>query len=79
MELTYLLQDEAIVVTTTDQASNELTTVVYPVGDLIGHAAAVAEADGGTLSVFDALIDVVTTTIKPSTWDEVGGPGSAPS
>jgi len=77
MELTYVLQDEAIVVTTTDQASNELTTVVYPVGDLIGHAAAVAAADGCTLSVFDALIDVVTTTIKPSTWDEVGGPGSA--
>jgi len=77
MELTYLLQDEVIVVTTTDQASNELTTVVYPVGDLIGHAAAVAAADGCTLSVFDALIDVVTTTIKPNSWDEVGGPGSA--
>ncbi|HEV3021456.1 MAG TPA: hypothetical protein VGX76_03280, partial [Pirellulales bacterium] len=25
---------------------------------------------------FDPLIDLITTTIKPQTWDEVGGPGS---
>jgi hypothetical protein len=76
MELTYLLQDEAVVVTTTDQASNELTTVVYPVGDLIGYPAAVAGTDGATPSAFDSLIGVLTTTIKPSTWNDVGGPGT---
>jgi len=25
---------------------------------------------------FDSLIEVMTTTVKPQTWDEVGGPGS---
>jgi general secretion pathway protein D len=25
---------------------------------------------------FDTLVDLITTTIKPQTWDEVGGPGS---
>lgn len=25
---------------------------------------------------FDSLVEVVTTTVKPQTWDEVGGPGS---
>ncbi len=25
---------------------------------------------------FDTLVDLITTTVKPQTWDEVGGPGS---
>ena len=31
---------------------------------------------GGTQADFDSLIELVTTTIAPDTWDEVGGPGS---
>jgi general secretion pathway protein D len=31
---------------------------------------------GGTQADFDSLIDLITKTIKPTTWDEVGGPGS---
>ncbi len=31
---------------------------------------------GGQQADFDSLIDLITTTIAPTTWDEVGGPGS---
>jgi general secretion pathway protein D len=31
---------------------------------------------GGAQPDFDTLVDLITTTIKPQTWDEVGGPGS---
>ena len=31
---------------------------------------------GGVQADFDSLIELITTTIQPTTWDEVGGPGS---
>ncbi len=31
---------------------------------------------GGSQADFDTLIELITTTVKPQTWDEVGGPGS---
>ncbi len=33
-------------------------------------------AGGAALADFDSLIELITTTIQPTTWDEVGGPGS---
>jgi hypothetical protein len=31
---------------------------------------------GGTQADFDSLIDLITSTVQPTTWDDVGGPGS---
>ena len=31
---------------------------------------------GGSQPDFDSLIELITSTIKPTTWDGVGGPGS---
>ncbi|MCX7427210.1 MAG: hypothetical protein NTW96_16480, partial [Planctomycetia bacterium] len=31
---------------------------------------------GGANADFDSLIELITTTIKPQSWDELGGPGS---
>ena len=31
---------------------------------------------GGTEPDFDSLIDLITKTVKPTTWDDVGGPGT---
>jgi len=31
---------------------------------------------GASLADFDSLIDLITSTVQPTTWDEVGGPGS---
>lgn len=34
---------------------------------------------GGVMADFDSLIELITTTIAPQSWDEVGGPGSVDS
>src|SRR4029078_6829366 len=31
---------------------------------------------GGGIADFDSLIELITTTIDPDSWDDVGGPGS---
>jgi len=31
---------------------------------------------GGSQADFDSLIDLIVSTVRPQTWDEVGGPGS---
>jgi general secretion pathway protein D len=31
---------------------------------------------GGAQADFDSLIDLITSTVKPTSWDDVGGPGS---
>jgi len=31
---------------------------------------------GGTMADFDSLIELITTTVAPESWDDVGGPGS---
>jgi len=33
-------------------------------------------AAGGAQADFDSLIDLITTTVRPQSWDEVGGPGT---
>ena len=75
IELTYVIRDEGLVITTPDVAANELTTKVYPVGDLITESR--RGAGGGRLGrSHQGLINVITSTVAPTTWDEVGGPGS---
>lgn len=31
---------------------------------------------GGAMADFDSLIDLIVSTVRPTTWDDVGGPGS---
>jgi hypothetical protein len=131
LDLTYLIQDEVVLITTLDKADTQLVTRIYPVGDLVpeipvaapkatgagkaksgggkggggmgGGMFAVADDDSPaarppgakdgqpapadkpaaaeksvptTKRDFDTLIQAITWTIKPQTWDEVGGPGS---
>jgi hypothetical protein len=64
LDLTYLVKDEVLLITTQDVAAQELFTRTYPVGDLV---------DGD----YNTLIDTITTAVKPASWDEVRGPGSA--
>jgi hypothetical protein len=72
LELTYLIKNEVVVVTTRDKASNEMTLAVYPVADLVQTGTAKV---GAPRQEFGRLIDVITSSIMPTTWDEVGGPG----
>ncbi|MEX0675631.1 MAG: hypothetical protein WD063_01050 [Pirellulales bacterium] len=67
LDLTYIIRDEILLITTPEQAESQLLTRTYPVGDLV---------DGNDAKGYDSLIEAITSTVKPPAWDEVGGPGS---
>jgi hypothetical protein len=46
-------------------------------GDVLGRVA--VARGGGTMACFDELIDLITTTVAPDTWEDVGGPGAIDS
>lgn len=82
LDLTFVIRDDALVITTPEEAESELLTRIYPVADLVfvvgdddddflaGNHSPWAEAD------YDSLIDLITTTVRPTAWDSVGGPGN---
>ncbi|MBI3839158.1 MAG: hypothetical protein HY288_14660 [Planctomycetia bacterium] len=72
VDLTYVIRNEVLLITTTDRASADLTTKSYNVADLVKRG---EDADDENCDM-DVLEDLLATTIAPSTWDEVGGPGS---
>jgi hypothetical protein len=78
--LTYMVQDEVLLITTPDEAANKLITAVYPVADLVlppdAPADYATDRSGASWADFDSLIDLITSSVQPTTWDEVGGPGS---
>ncbi len=71
--LTYLVRDGVLLITTPEEAESSLKTVVYPVADLVMDY---RTKSGETVSDFDSFIDLITSTVKPATWDAVGGPGT---
>ena len=44
--------------------------------DFLGSAPVGGAAGGAAMADFDSLIELVTTTIAPDSWEEVGGPGA---
>ncbi|MEX2560738.1 MAG: hypothetical protein WD403_12530 [Pirellulales bacterium] len=73
-ELTSVIRNEVLLITSKTEAEGMLETKVYPVGDLVR-----AEDDGLVVEMrpeFDNLVESVTSTIAPNSWDDVGGPGS---
>lgn len=75
LELTYTIRDHMIVITTPEDAESRLETRVYPVRDLVVYSFTSA---GGKKYVedYESLMDLITTTISPHSWEEVGGPGT---
>ena len=71
MDLTFLAKSNVILITTVEKANTEVESRVYPVADLVS-----VQQDGVESLDFNSLIDLITTVIAPSAWDEVGGPGS---
>ena len=66
------IQDGVLLITTPEEAENHLETIVYPVGDLVLPPNSTEE----TQADFDSLIDLIKTTVKPTSWDDTGGAGS---
>jgi hypothetical protein len=63
MDLTAIVHDDVLQVTTKEKADQVLITRVYPVRDLVE----------GT--DYQVLADVMTTIVAPAAWSKVGGPG----
>jgi hypothetical protein len=85
--LTFVIRDEVVLVTTKEGAAGKLRTVTYPVADLV------TPIDGQFVSMFysdgiramyiptrppaeKALINLITAAVQPATWGEVGGQGT---
>ena len=71
LDLTYLIQDEVLLITTVDKSEMELFTRTYPVGDLVPNVPVAP-----TQRDFQTLARAITNTVRPQTWSEPGGPGS---
>jgi hypothetical protein len=54
----------------------DYTPRVYPVSDLV---LTVDGATGKLSADFDSLIEMITSTVSPESWETVGGPGSIES
>jgi hypothetical protein len=82
-DITYYLDNGVIIVTTTDEANCRLETQVYRIDDLIYSPPAAINKDTTGLFAqkpnkvkYDSLIQMITSTVSPNCWDDVGGPGS---
>jgi hypothetical protein len=72
LNLRWMIQDEVLLITTPEEAESRLTTKVYDVSDLV----VCRNKDGKLWDDYDSLIEGITACVKPTTWDQVGGPGS---
>jgi hypothetical protein len=72
LNLTWTVQDEVLLITTPEEAESRLDTKVIDVSDLV----VCRNKHDDLWDDYDTLIDAITTAIKPTTWDQVGGPGS---
>jgi hypothetical protein len=64
LQLTYIIQDEVLVITSAKEAEESLQTCVYDVRDL---------AKDGRGKSMDALIDAIVSCVATETWAENGG------
>lgn len=66
LDLTYLVDSEVLLITSVEEAETRLELVIYPVNDLLPE---------GPFDHKD-MIQLMHTTVSPTSWDIVGGPGS---
>ncbi len=77
VDLTWVVTDEVLLITTPDEAQQRLEIRVYPVSDL---PAPPQMFDVSSSGLFDAssngLAQAISYTVEPDTWSEVGGAGA---
>ncbi len=67
-ELTYVVRDEALLITSKTAADSMLETRVYPVGDLIYRSE--ADRRERRYADFQSLIDVLQSIVAPTAWGD---------
>src|SRR5207253_5196288 len=76
---TWIVADEAILITTKEKADVTLNTKLYIVGDLVAATADPTNTSANELGSVDDLIDSVTSIAAADMWSERGGPGTIES
>ena len=71
LDLTYLIKDEVLLITTPEKAVGEMEIKLYNVRDLVGDP-----GDAATVSKLQALGGVIRGTVLPTTWIKDGGSGT---
>jgi hypothetical protein len=72
LNLTYLIRDEVLLITTPEEAEGRMVTEFYEVGDLV----VCRDRDNKNWEDYDSLIKMLTSIVSPNTWNCVDGPGS---
>ena len=70
--LTYTIRDEALYITTKSKSYDLIEVRVHEVADLV----LIDLDDPREGADYQGLIDIITSTVSPDTWDTVGGRGS---
>lgn len=71
LQLTYNIRAESIFITTTTDAAEQLETRIYDVERLV-------TVPGQSDPDYKSLTNVLTSTVNPDSWDELGGEGTLP-
>jgi len=72
LDLTYTVRDEVLWITTKEEVECDLDTIVYDVADLV----ALRRGDGSYDCNYEPLVRLITKTIEPDSWTEMGGNGT---
>jgi serpin B len=72
LDLTYMIRDEVLMITTRDIEDYNQTTRIHDVSDLPAYRT----EDGRIIPDYDGLILTIRKTISPRSWADVGGAGS---
>lgn len=69
IELSYVVRDGVLLITTPDEEQNMLQIRVYDVADLV-------RIDDSQDRDYDSVIQMIRSLVEPNAWDERSGPGS---
>lgn len=72
LDLTFIVEDDLLLITTPEESKRRLRTVVYDVNELLKPPGAQQAYEDDR----DELTEAICTAVAPESWDDVGGPGS---
>jgi hypothetical protein len=75
-DLAATIENDVLLITTDDVAKTRVAAVVYPVGKLLDNNSPADPVTGANGPDFDSLIETITSTVDPTTWDSNGGSAS---
>jgi hypothetical protein len=70
-DLTYLIRDGYLLITSVTEAENRMKTRIYQVGDLVSVDGEIAPRSDSNYN-YQHLVGVITSTVSPTKWSESG-------